>query len=203
MPRSFTFLTRHLPGLRWLALALGLASAMAWGQGPISLNADAEIEIAARGQLYVAQEEAPPPTAAQLPAWLAKQKQVERVSLFGGAYWFYATVHNDTPQTRWVVDPTGTLIERIEVRVYTPGLPVQSFVTGYNTNGSYMLHYGGNIELPAGAQAQLLLHIQSRYFARYPSVLSDHHVLEFIIVLTLVNIFFVHYRIGKYRESKL
>jgi diguanylate cyclase (GGDEF)-like protein len=137
---------------------------------PISLNADAEIDVSTRGQLYNAQEEAPPASAAELPAWLAKRKQVERVSLFGGSYWFHATVHNDTPQTRWVVDPTGTLMERIEVRVYAEGRPLQSFVTGYNTSSSYMLHYGGDIELPPGAVAQVLLRIESRYFARYPSV---------------------------------
>lgn len=170
MPLSFTFLTRRLPALRWLALAFGLLSAAAWGQSPISLNADAEVEIAARGQLYAAQEETPPATAAELPAWLAKQKQVERVSLFGGAYWFYATVQNDTLQARWVVDPTGALMERIEVHVYAQGYPVQSFITGYNASSSYMLHYGGNVDLPPGAQAQILLRIESRYFARYPSV---------------------------------
>ena len=137
---------------------------------PISLNADAESEISTRGQLYAAQDEAPPADASQLAAWLAKHKQVERVSLFGGAYWFFATIQNDTLQTRWVVDPTGTLMERIEVRVYAEGRPVQSFITGYSANSSYMLHYGGNVELPIGAQAQVLLRIESRYFARYPSI---------------------------------
>lgn len=137
---------------------------------PISLNADVEAEISTRGQLYTALDEVPPAAAEQLPAWLARHKQVERVSLFGGAYWFYATIQNDTLQTRWVVDPTGTLMERIEVRVYTEGRSVQSFVTGYNAPSSYMLHYGGNIELPPGAVAQVLLRIESRYFARYPSV---------------------------------
>lgn len=137
---------------------------------PISLNADVEVEISTRGQLYIAQDEAPPASAKELPAWLAKHKQTERVSLFGGSYWFFATVQNDTLQTRWVVDPTGTLMERIEVRVYAEGQPVQSFVTGYNASSSYMMHYGGNIELPPGAVAQLLLRVESRYFARYPSV---------------------------------
>jgi diguanylate cyclase (GGDEF)-like protein len=142
----------------------------ALAQAPISLNAEAEVEIASRGQLYIAQDDTPPASATELPAWLAKHKTTERVSLFGGSYWFYATVQNDTLQTRWVVDPTGTLMERIEVRVYAEGRGVQSFFTGYNANSSYMLHYGGNVELPPGATAQLLLRIESRYFARYPSI---------------------------------
>jgi diguanylate cyclase (GGDEF)-like protein len=161
---------RAVPWLRALVLAGGLLCGAAWGQSAISLNADAEVEIASRGQLYIAQDDVPPATPAALTAWLARQKTVERVSLFGGSYWFHATLLNDTLQTHWVIDPTGTLMERIEVRVYVPGQPLQSFITGYNANSSYMLHYGGNVELPPGAQVQLLLRIESRYFARYPSV---------------------------------
>lgn len=171
MSLSIASLQRSPP---WLAplllLCIGLLCSPAWSQSPITLNADAEVDIASRGQLYLAQEDTPPASPAALGAWLAKQKQVDRVSLFGGSYWFHATVQNDTQQTRWVIDPTGTLMERIEVRVYAPGQPVQSFITGYSANSSYMLHYGGNVELPIGAQAQVLLRIESRYFARYPSV---------------------------------
>ncbi|MBX3618769.1 MAG: diguanylate cyclase [Rhizobacter sp.] len=156
--------------MRPLLAAATLFSTPAWAQAPISLNADAEVEISARGQLFSAQEDTPPANPAEIAAWLAKQKPVERVSLFGGSYWFYATVQNDTLQSRWVVDPTGTLMEHIEVRVYAPGYPVQSFITGYNANSSYMLHYGGNVELPPGGVAQVLLRIESRYFARYPSI---------------------------------
>ncbi|MBL0727431.1 GGDEF domain-containing protein [Piscinibacter sp. HJYY11] len=162
--------------LHWLLVSLALAASalftpIAQAQlAPISLNADVESEISSRGQLYLAQDQTPPASAKDLPAWLAKHKQIERVSLFGGSYWFFATVQNDTQQTRWVIDPTGTLMERVEVRVYTDGKPVQSFITGYNGSSDYMMHYGGNVELPPGAVAQVLLRIESRYFARYPSI---------------------------------
>ncbi len=181
----------HVLFVAFAVLAAALCGAAARAQStPISLNADVEVEISSRGQLYIAQDEAPPASAKELPAWLAKHKQAERVSLFGGSYWFFATVQNDTLQTRWVVDPTGTLMERIEVRVYTEGQPVQSFVTGYTSSGSYMMHYGGNVELPPGAVAQVLLRIESRYFARYPSVFvaSEAHYRKTVIaenVLTL------------------
>jgi diguanylate cyclase (GGDEF)-like protein len=168
LPHLLRSALTSLAGL--LVLLVAVLPSGAQAQTPISLNADVEVEIAGRGQLYAAQEEAPPADVKELGAFLARQKTVERVSLFGGSYWFHATVQNDTLQTRWVVDPTGTLMERIEVRVYQAGQPVQSFVTGYSANGSYMLHYGGNVELPPGATAQLLLRIESRYFARYPSI---------------------------------
>jgi diguanylate cyclase (GGDEF)-like protein len=163
---------RLLVWLRALVFASGLLCTGAWagGEPAIVLSGDAEVEIASRGQLYVAQDDGPPATQAGLNAWLAKQRPIERVSLFGGSYWFHATLQNDTGQTHWVVDPTGTLMERIDVRIYAPGQPVQSFVTGYNATSSYMLHYGGNVELPVGAQAHVLLRIESSYFARYPSV---------------------------------
>ena len=157
-----------LPCLILAVFALHCGSAAA--QAVVSLNADAESEVSGRGQFYLAQDEAPPTTPAELDAWLGQLKPVDRVSLFGGSYWFHATVQNDTLQTRWVVDPTGTLMERIEVRVYTPGQPLQSFNTGYHSGGQYMLHYGGNVELQPGAKAQILLRIDSRYFARYPSI---------------------------------
>lgn len=165
---------RHLWRLLIVSCAV-LASALqalpACAQpAPVALNADVEAEISARGQLYADQHEAPPINSDELPGWLARHKPVERVSLFGGSYWFYAKVLNGTSQTQWVVDPTGTLIERLEVRVYAEGQPVQSFVTGYDTNGSYMLHYGGDVELPIGAVAHVLVRMESRYFARYPSV---------------------------------
>jgi len=170
MPRLPNLLPSASNALRCLVSAAGLLCTVAWAQSPIPLNADTEVEISSRGQLYLAQDDAPPAKPAELNAWLSRQKPVERVSLFGGNYWFHAKVQNDTQQSHWVVDPTGTLMERVEVRVYTPGQPVQSFVTGYDATSSYMLHYGGNVEVAPGAQAQVLLRIQSRYFARYPSV---------------------------------
>jgi diguanylate cyclase (GGDEF)-like protein len=173
MPGLSRPLLRALHGL-FLVIALlaaALTGAPARAQStPISLNADVESEISTRGQLYLAQDEAPPASAKELPGFLARHKQAERVSLFGGSYWFHAVVQNDTLQSRWVVDPTGTLMEHIEVRVYTEGKPVQSFITGYNTSGNYMMHYGGNVELPPGAVANVLVRIESRYFARYPSI---------------------------------
>ncbi len=158
-----------LKPLLWIALA-GHAL-LASAQPLISLNPQVtETDIASRGQFYIASEDAPPADGAELSLWLARHKPVNRVDLFGGSYWFHAVIQNDTDRTQWVIDPTGTLIEHIEGRVYITGQPVQWFIAGYDTPGNYMLHYGSNVTLPASTQAQVLLRIHSSYFARYPSI---------------------------------
>jgi len=154
-----------LSGLPWVTPA--------WAQAAVPLSADSEVDLMPRGQLYLADASVPPPDAPALPGWLARQKAVNRVDLFGGRYWFHATVQNDTAQSNWVVDPAGTLMERVDAYVYIEGQPTQSFVTGYRADTAYMLHYGGDVVLPPGRVAQVLLYIDSRYFARYPSVYVD------------------------------
>lgn len=159
---------------RWFA---GLVAALllavcgaASAQSPVLADAHRAVDLLRRGQLYLAGDAVPPEDAAALPAWLATQQRVNRVSLFGGSYWLHATVRNETPETRWIVDPHGSLMERLQVRVMVPGLATQAFTTGYHADPAYMLHYGGDVMLPEGATAQVLVRIDSRYFARYPSV---------------------------------
>lgn len=161
-------LRRWFAGL--VAALLLAACGMAWAQAPVEADTTRAVDLLRRGQLYVATDALPPEDAAALPAWLAQHQRVGRVSLFGGRYWLHAVVHNETAQTRWIVDPHGSLIEKLQVRVMLPGQPAQAFTTGYHADPPYMLHYGGDIALPAGATAQVLVRIESRYFARYPSV---------------------------------
>jgi diguanylate cyclase (GGDEF)-like protein len=164
----------HCALRRWIAglvaalllAACGTASA----QAPVEADPTRAVDLLRRGQLYLATDALPPEDAAALPAWLAQQQRVGRVSLFGGSYWLHAVVHNETAETRWIVDPHGSLIEKLQVRVMLPGQATQAFATGYHADPPYMLHYGGDVSLPAGATAQVLVRIESRYFARYPSV---------------------------------
>ncbi len=152
-------------------LALGmLAGAAAAEPAPLALDASHAVDLMRQGELYAASDAAPPANAGALPAWLAKHQRVPRISLFGGSYWLHASIRNDGTDSQWVVDPNGSLIERVEVQVFGPGARVQSFSSGYHADTPYMLHYGGDIVLPPGATVQVLLHIESRYFARYPSV---------------------------------
>lgn len=161
---------------RWLALA-GLAAVLASGGGAVqaqsTLKADPAfpLELMRHGALYLANGVPPPEGVHALEDWLGRLERTNRVSLFGGSYWLHAVVRNDSPTTRWVVDPHGSLMEDLKVRVYVPGEPTQRFDAGYRAlDSQYMLHYGGNVALPRGATAHVLVHIESRYFARFPSV---------------------------------
>src|SRR5437763_1886877 len=107
---------------------------------------------------------------AQLDGWLAGLQRTPRVSLFGGSYWLHAVVRNESAPSRWVIDPHGSLIERVDVLVHVPGASPQSYSGGYQGDNEYMLHYGGDVVLPRGATAHVLVRLESRYFARFPSV---------------------------------
>ena len=109
-------------------------------------------------------------SVAALEKWLAQQQRVAHINRFGGSYWFYATVRNDSNVTRWVIEPHSGLTEYAQVYVYLPGMAAQSFTTGYHTDNPYMLHYGGDVTLPQGATAQVLLRIESRYFTHPLSI---------------------------------
>ena len=160
---------------RWLA-RLWMAWLFAWAAGaaaqsPISADPNNAVDLMRLGELHAALDDrVPPDDPRALGAWLAGQPRVHRVSLFGGSYWLHAVVRNESKTTQWVVDPHGSLIEDVQVRVYTPGAPTQAFVTGYRADPEYMLHYGGDVALPEGATAHVLVRIDSRYFARFPSV---------------------------------
>jgi diguanylate cyclase (GGDEF)-like protein len=151
------------------ALAAGLGAAQA--QSPVKGDPAQPIDLLRHGELYLANGTPPPDDAKQLDTWLSGLERVSRVSLFGGSYWLHAVVRNDSPNVRWVIDPHGSLIEELQVRVYVPGRATQVFDSGYRADDSqYMLHYGGNVVLPRGAMTQVLVRIESRYFARFPSV---------------------------------
>ena len=159
-----------LQGLGALVLAL-------WGLGvaaaPPAAIADParELDLMRHGQLYEADGSAPPSDARQLEAWLAGLRPVPRIDLGGGRYWLHAVVRNPSQTSAWVIDPNASLVERIQVHVLMPERAPQRFDSGYEAdNPAYMLHYGGDVTLPPGAEAQVLVLLDSRYFARYPGV---------------------------------
>src|SRR5256714_125845 len=164
----------HLPLRRlalWLAaVLLMLAASTARAQSPVLADPARAIDLLRSGHLYEADGSTPPGDLQRLDGWLAGLKRTSRVSLFGGSYWLHAVVRNESPVSQWVVDPHGSLIERIDVRVQVPGHPVRQFNSGYQSDPEFMLHYGGAVTLPPGAVAQVLVQLESRYFARYPSV---------------------------------
>jgi diguanylate cyclase (GGDEF)-like protein len=174
VPSTCSATRRHDPW-RWLALLcvawlLGWATSAA-AQSPIRAEPAGAVDLMRLGELHMAVDDRPPPDNARaLDGWLAGLPRVNRVSLFGGTYWLHAVVRNESRTTQWVVDPHGSLIDNVTVRVYVPGAASQGFASGYQADPEYMLHYGGDVTLPEGATAHVLVRIDSPYFARFPSV---------------------------------
>ena len=158
----------------WLAALLalmlmlpGLVRAAA-GDAPAALHAGRTLDLAAGSRLYLAGDQPFPAAAAALPSMLAQLAPAPKVDLLGGAYWLYAEVRNDSAQQAWVIDPTDTLIDTVEIRVYGDDGSVQALTTGYRAQHDYLLHYGKDVELQPGQRYRVLLRFASPYYARMP-----------------------------------
>jgi diguanylate cyclase (GGDEF)-like protein len=136
--------------------------------GLVSQTSSERVDLGINGQLFEVNGENFPNSSNELSGWLSAQKAISAVNLFGGDYWFYAEVHNDSDIKNWVVSLDGTLIEQIEVRVYLPQGIQQSFRSGYRAEHDFMLHYGKRVNFPANSTAKILIRFGSQYFASHP-----------------------------------
>jgi diguanylate cyclase (GGDEF)-like protein len=134
----------------------------------LSLTSGGVDNLSVNGQLYQAGTEGFPESADEFPDWYSHLEAIPSVNLFGGAYWLYAEVRNDSDITQWIVNPDGTLIEHVEIRLYPQEGKVQRFVSGYTAEHDYMLHYGKAVQLLPGSSAKLLIRFDSPYFASHP-----------------------------------
>jgi signal transduction histidine kinase/DNA-binding NarL/FixJ family response regulator/HPt (histidine-containing phosphotransfer) domain-containing protein len=147
---------------------LGASPAWAAAATTTLLQAERGVDLAARGQLYHGGGQPFPADAAALPAMLSRLARADQVDLLGGSYWLYAEVRNDSGQPAWVIDPTDTLIDTVEIRVYGSDGSMRALASGYRAPHDYMLHYGKDIELQPGQSYRVLLHFTSPYYARAP-----------------------------------
>lgn len=120
-------------------------------------------------QLFTARDHQFPLSFRDIPAWRDRQTPVEKVKFTGGSYWLVAQVRNLTSDSAWVFNPYGSLMEHVDVRVYRPGQPVQTFQTGYRAKHAYMLHYGLDLTLRPGERTWVVAQIRSPYFASQPN----------------------------------
>ena len=148
--------------LQWLC---GAAPARA---DVLALDGNGSLDLARHGHLYQASGEAFPADAAGLPAMLMQLRPSARVNLLGGGYWLYAELRNDSAQSAWVIDPSDTLIDQVEIQLYGDDGSIRQLLTGYRAPHEYLLHYGKDIELKPGRRYQMLVHFTSPYYARTP-----------------------------------
>ncbi|MFA9216317.1 MAG: 7TM diverse intracellular signaling domain-containing protein [Sphingomonadaceae bacterium] len=166
-------LRQHCNGLLLVLLVLLVLPLLALLPGrsmaaSATLQAGQTLDLAARGQLYHGAGAAFPAAAAGLPALLAQLTRAPKVDLLGGDYWLYTELRNDSGRSDWVIDPSDTLIEQIDIRIYGDDGSVRTLTSGYRAAHDYMLHYGKDIELQPGQRYRILLRFSSPYYARTP-----------------------------------
>ncbi|MFC1750485.1 7TM diverse intracellular signaling domain-containing protein [Pseudomonadota bacterium] len=154
-----------LCGLLFLLSSISSVSAAA---DTISLKKGELVDLVEKGQLFLAENDTFPQSNNGIEKWLSEQQTENSIDLFGGAYWLYAEVRNDSDTVKWVLSPNGTLIETVQVRAYLQEGSFQSFSSGYRAEHDYSLHYGKRLNLEPGASAKILVHFDSTYYASTP-----------------------------------
>lgn len=134
----------------------------------ISLKQGQLANLVESGQLLLAEDNTFPDSNEAIEKWLSGKQTENSINLFGGAYWLYAEVRNDSNTEKWILSPNGTLIETIQVRAYLQDGRIQSFSSGYRAEHNYTLHYGKALNLAPGTTAKILIHFDSTYYASAP-----------------------------------
>ncbi|MGK0440483.1 MAG: signal transduction histidine kinase [Pseudohongiellaceae bacterium] len=98
---------------------------------------------------------------------LAAASYVDRVN--GGGYWFYQKIKNSSEIERWVIDPSGSIIDTVKVYLYRKH-DVETYTSGYLHDFNYPLSYGVSVNLAPEEEVEILVFIESRYYTYNPSI---------------------------------
>ena len=151
----------------WMA-AVMLAAATAAAASPLPLSPASPLDLLKDGELSVASPADRFPAREDLVGWLASRPAARAVSIFGGSYWLHAQVRHDDAESRWVLDPNNTIIDRVEARLYGSDGSLQQLATGYRGAHDYALHYGKDVTLSVGVSYDVLIRFESPYYASIP-----------------------------------
>ncbi|GGZ71252.1 ATP-binding protein [Paraglaciecola chathamensis] len=140
-----------------------------------------------------------------LQEWLGTFEQHNPNDPFKDRYVTAFEIYNDTQNEQWFIYPSGSVIETVQVSLYSQHSPVESSISGLDHNNIYPLHYGSKLSIPAGETATLLMVFDSDFFfAPIKIVLeteehmltsvANHNVILFIcfgiyLALGLYNLF--------------
>ncbi|MBZ9752348.1 sensor domain-containing diguanylate cyclase [Deinococcus sp. HMF7604] len=127
-----------------------------------------ETRLTVRSGLYHAADQAFPASGPEVSGWAATLTATPRVRFTGDESWLVMELTNRSANADWVFSPHGSLIERVDARLYREGQPPQTFQTGYQAEHAYMLHYGVDITVPPGERAWLVARLSSPFYASQP-----------------------------------
>jgi signal transduction histidine kinase len=118
------------------------------------------------GSLFVA-DRAPQSAPLSPSEFVANLTPVSQINRSGGKYWLHVRIKNDADISDWIFDPHNSIIDRVEGFIYHNG-SVQALQTGHLYPHDFNLHYGRQFQLAPGAEAQVLIYFESRYFSSKP-----------------------------------
>lgn len=161
---------RALPLICVLLLALSLSlskSVLADNAAEFMPEKDTSVSLTQIG-LYTENQNSPPPEQVQdINRWLSAMKPVDKVSITGGAFWYRFDLSHQADNPKWVLDVSNGLIEYIDYYLYSDKL-INHQQSGYYEVAEFPFYYGHTFTLEPGVQYQLLVRVESRYFASQP-----------------------------------
>jgi two-component system, sensor histidine kinase LadS len=111
----------------------------------------------------------PPKQTNKITAWLSSLNAINEIELTGGTYWYHLTIAPQSHERDWVIDVTNSLVENIDFYLYDDSL-LWHQPSGYYEPSEYAFHYGRPLTLEVNKPYQLLIRLDSRYYASQPRV---------------------------------
>ncbi|MCF2947221.1 response regulator [Paraglaciecola aquimarina] len=94
---------------------------------------------------------------------------VKSIKLTGGSYWYHLIIPAQSVNKDWVLDVKNSVVEDINIYWFQETLITQQ-VSGFYQAQEFPFHYGRKFSLEAGKPYEVLVKINSRYFASQPVV---------------------------------
>ena len=134
-----------------------------------------------------------PDSQQELSRWLSNLSEHDSTNTFGDRYLVAVDLVNNTEQSAWYVYPYGSVVESIDIAIYSEQGNTQRLSSGLHAKNPIDLHYGAHIELQPQEKATLLMVFDSDFFfapiklVLYPSEQASYELgLESVIIwLTL------------------
>ncbi|WP_158972805.1 response regulator [Paraglaciecola sp. L3A3] len=111
----------------------------------------------------------PPNQAKSIEPWLSQFNSTDKIKLTGGKYWYHLKIPAQAHTAEWVLDINNTIIEYVDYYWFKDTQFVQQ-KSGYYQANDYPFQYGQKITLEAAVPYQVLIRVQSRYFASQPKI---------------------------------
>lgn len=125
-------------------------------------------------QIYLAEDQQVlPHRYSDIPSWLNKLSQVDRVKLSGGSYWLVKKINISQPN-QWIASVDGPVIENIDYYLYSEGNQMRHLSSGYLHPYEYLFSYARHIDTPSLGGYWLITRISSQYYTEQPQLSFGH-----------------------------